>query len=247
MVGERGRNNNLMAGKIGRNNILRLDPRCKLFMLLVGNLLLFFHVNLVTEVVLMLCFLVPFMLSAKWKTAVRFAATYLVLLAADIWLVPAAEGVVLSFVSLLAVGIRMMFPCIVTGAYAFSTTSVSEFVCALRKMKVPEAVVIPCMVVIRFFPTVREDYRQIKNSMALRGLGGTALDVVCHPMRRLEYVVIPLLMNSNNVAQDLSVAALTKGLGMEGEHTSMTQIRMRAVDYIYMAVCAAPLCAYIAM
>ena len=129
--------------------------------------------------------------------------------------------------------------------YCDSTTSVSEFVCALRKMKVPEAVVIPCMVVVRFFPTVKEDYRQIRNSMELRGIGGTAFNAVCHPMRRLEYVVIPLLMNSNNVAQDLSVAALTKGLGIEGEHTSMTQIRMSTLDYIYMAVCAAPLCAFI--
>ncbi len=234
-----------MTGKNSRNDIMKLDPRCKLFMLLVGNLLLFFHVNLMTEVVLMVLFLVPFMLSARFKGAIKFGVIYLILSAADMWLIPAADGVVLSFISLLAVGIRMMLPCIVTGAYAFSTTSVSEFVCALRKMKVPEAVVIPCMVVVRFFPTVKEDYRQIRNSMELRGIGGTAFNAVCHPMRRLEYVVIPLLMNSNNVAQDLSVAALTKGLGIEWEHTSMTQIRMSTLDYIYMAVCAAPLCAFI--
>ncbi len=236
-----------MACENSRNDVLRLDPRTKLFMLLLGNLLLFFHVNLITEVILMVCFFVPFVLSGKWKNALRLAITYLVLLAADIWLVPVAGGVALSFVSLLAVGIRMMFPCLLTGAYAFTTTSVSEFVCALRKMKVPEAVVIPCMVVIRFFPTVREGYRQIKNSLELRGIGGTAMDAVRHPMKRLEYVVIPLLMNSNNVAQDLSVAALTKGLGMEGEHTSMTQIRMRAVDYVYMVVCALPLCGFLVM
>lgn len=236
-----------MLGENNRNSVLRLDPRTKLFMLLLGNLLLFFHVNLLTEVILMVCFFLPFVLSEKWKNVVRLAIIYLVLLAADIWLVPVADGVVLGFVSLLAVGIRMMFPCFLTGAYAFTTTSVSEFVCALRKMKVPEAVVIPCMVVIRFFPTVREDYRQIKNSLELRGICGTAIDAVCHPMKRLEYVVIPLLMNSNNVAQDLSVAALTKGLGMEGEHTSMTQIRMRAVDYMYMVVCAVPLCVFVVM
>lgn len=224
-----------MAVNKSQKYILRLDPRCKLFMLLVGNLLLFFHVNLMTEVVLMLWFLVPFLLSGKWKNALRLGGIYAVLLAADIWLVPAAGGMVLSFVSLIAVGIRMMFPCIVTGAYAFTTTSVSEFVCALRKMRVPEAVVIPCMVVIRFFPTVKEDYRQIKNSMALRGIGGAC--AASNPLKRLEYVVIPLLMNSNNVAQDLSVAALTKGLGIEGKHTSMTQIRMRLVDYFYMLVC----------
>ena len=48
----------------------------------------------------------------------------------------------------------MMMPCFITGAYAFSTTRVSEFVCALRRMRVPESVAIPCMVVIRFFPTI---------------------------------------------------------------------------------------------
>ena len=107
-----------MTGKNSRNDIMKLDPRCKLFMLLVGNLLLFFHVNLMTEVVLMVLFLVPFMLSARFKGAIKFGVIYLILSAADMWLVPAADGVVLSFISLLAVGIRMMLPCIVTAQRA---------------------------------------------------------------------------------------------------------------------------------
>ncbi|MGE8596880.1 energy-coupling factor transporter transmembrane component T [Bifidobacterium bifidum] len=62
----------------------------------------------------------------------------------------------------------MMMPCFITGAYAFSTTRVSEFVCALRRMRVPESAAIPCMVVIRFFPTIGRDYRRIRDAMALR-------------------------------------------------------------------------------
>ena len=135
----------------------------------------------------------------------------------------------------------MMLPCIVTGAYAFATTGVSEFVCALRKMKVPEAIIIPCMVVIRFFPTIREDYTQIRNAMKFRGGSSGKTNMLFHPMRNLEYVLIPLLMNSNNVSQDLSVAALTKGIGMEGIHTSITEIRFRWVDAAYMIVCTIPL------
>ena len=228
----------------GRAQSFSLDPRSKLYMLVIANLMLFFHVNLVTELVLIVFFLAPMFLCGAWKRGVKFGAAYFVLLASDIWLVPLAGGLVLDWVSLLAVGIRMILPCIVTGAFAFTTTSVSEFVCAMRKMKVPESVAIPCMVVVRFFPTVREDYRQIKYSIRLRGIGGGIRGAVCHPMRKLEYVVIPLLMNSNNVAQDLSVAALTKGLGIEGEHTSMVQIRMRAYDYLYMSACTLPLCLY---
>ena len=222
----------------------RLDPRCKLYLLLVGNLLLFFHVDLLTEMCLMFLFLLPFAFSKKWKVGIRLAVTYVVLVLFDFTFVPVAAGAVASWVSLLVVGIRMMFPCIVTGAYAFTTTGVSEFVCALRKMKIPETIIIPCMVVIRFFPTIREDYRQIRNAMKFRGSSGTK--AVFHPMQNLEYVIIPLLMNSNNVSQDLSVAALTKGIGMEGKHTSISTIRFGAFDMFYMILCTIPLILYLA-
>ena len=109
------------------------------------------------------------------------------------------------------VGVTMMLPCFITGAYTFTTTSASAFICAMRRMRVPEAVVIPCVVVIRFFPTIAEDYRQIRNAMALRGIAPGGWGLVRHPAQSLEYILIPLLMNATNVAQDLSVAALTKG------------------------------------
>lgn len=46
----------------------RLDPRCKLYMLLIGNLLLFFHVDLETELLLMLfsCFRFIWVTGGKW-------------------------------------------------------------------------------------------------------------------------------------------------------------------------------------
>lgn len=111
----------------------------------------------------------------------------------------------------------------------------------MRRMHVPEAVVIPCVVVIRFFPTIAEDYRQICNAMALRGIASGGWGIVRHPAQSLEYILIPLLMNATNVAQDLSVAALTKGLGREGEHTSHTKIRMTVIDWLVMIVVTVPL------
>jgi len=222
---------------------LRLDPRCKLYLLILANLLLFFHVSLRCECLLMGIFFALFFLSGRWRQGLRLGGLYLILLALDFWLVPVAEGLLLSWVSLLAVGCRMMLPCIVTGAYAFGTTGVSEFVCAMRRMHVPESLVIPCMVVIRFFPTIREDFRQIRCAMMLRGIGGGKWGILLHPMQSLEYILIPLLMNSNNVAQDLSVAALTRGIGLPGEHTSLTQLHFSWKDALVMALCTLPLLA----
>lgn len=87
---------------------------------------------------------------------------------------------------------------------------------------------------VRFFPTIAEDYRQIRNAMALRGI------TTKNPALMLEYILIPLLMNSNNVAQDLSVAAMTKGISLPGQHTSMVELRMKWYDWGYMAACTVP-------
>ena len=42
----------------------------------------------------------------------------------------------LHVVSALAVGVTMMLPCFITGAYTFTTTSASAFICAMRRMRV---------------------------------------------------------------------------------------------------------------
>lgn len=219
---------------------LCFDPRMKLYLLLLANLLLFFHVNTKTEAVITVLFLIPFFLYGKWKSGIRFGLIYLTLLLLEPLAVVVSHDFLRNLLGMLSVGFRMMLPCIITGAYAFSTTTVSEFVCALRRIHVPESVIIPCMVVIRFFPTIREDYHQIKNAMALRGIAVGNLALLRHPAQSLEYILIPLLMNASNVAQDLSVAALTKGIGRKGNHTSMVEIKMKAADWGYMALCTVP-------
>lgn len=219
---------------------IHLDPRTKLYFLLLANLLLFFHVDTKTEVMLTILFFIPFFFSEKRKTGIGFVVIYVLLLVMEYGMVFLGQSVLQNFVSMVLVGIRMIFPCLITGAYAFATTEIGEFVCALRRMKITEKVIVPCMVVIRFFPTVKEDYRQIKNAMALRGIAVGNFALLRHPAQSLEYILIPLLMNANNVAQDLAVAALTKGIGIEGMHTSMVRIRMKAIDLGYMILCTLP-------
>lgn len=77
--------------------------------------------------------------------------------------------------------------------------------------------------------------------MALRGIAEGKGALLLHPMQSLEYILMPLLMNGNNVAQDLSVAALTKGIGLPGTHTCMTELHLTVWDFIYPALCTLPL------
>lgn len=219
---------------------VRLDPRAKLYLLILSNLTLFLHVSLLTEIVLVTLLLSLYFLSGKTKSGIRMTIVYIALVSIDFLVIPMADGFLLHLLSLLSVGIRMMLPCVISGGYAFSTTTVGEMVCGLRKLKVPEYIIIPCVTVVRFFPTIAEDYRQIRNAMALRGIATGNMALLRHPAQSLEHILIPLLMNSNNVAQDLSVAAMTKGISLPGQHTSMVELRMTWFDWIYMLACTIP-------
>lgn len=224
---------------------IHLDPRTKLFCLLLANLLLFLHVSIETEIVIVYLFLFPFLFSQRKQTGLHFFLLYTLLVVVDSFVVPVATGILLNFIGFLSSGIRMIMPCLISGAYAFSTTSPQEFISALRKMHIPEQIIIPIVVVIRYFPTLREDYRQIRYAMALRGIAIGNMSFIRHPVEMLEYILIPLLMSSNTVAQDLSVAALTKGIGTKSKHTCMTTIQMNALDYTYILICMIPIILYL--
>ena len=63
-------------------------------------------------------------------------------------------------------------------------------------------IIIPSAVVVRFFPTVGEDYA-IRAPWPCGGIAASR-GTLRHPVQSLEYILMPLLMNSNNVARDLS-------------------------------------------
>lgn len=123
-----------------------LDPRAKLYLLLLANMLLFFHADARAEALLTALFLTPLFLAGRWRMGLRLTACYAVLMGLGLWSDAAtldtagASGAAsasgsgadawVHVVGLFSVGLRMMMPCFITGAYAFSTTRVSEFVCA---------------------------------------------------------------------------------------------------------------------
>lgn len=79
--------------------------------------MLFFHVGLATQIVMVVLFLLPLLAAARWRTALNFGVTYAVLTALGM-LDPGALGLPwLHVVSALAVGVTMMLPCFITDSH----------------------------------------------------------------------------------------------------------------------------------
>lgn len=223
-----------------------LDPRTKLFLLIIAAFYIGLQLPLALEILLILIYLTPFLIAGFYKITIIFLSLYALQLLGAFYLLPRIQTGFLIFVlSFLVHGFRLLLPSIIAGFYAMKTTEVSEWIAAFKKLKFPNWLLIPLAVMARFFPTIQEDYRHIRKAMAFRGIGTGFWDLLKHPVQTLEFILIPLLMNATQVAEDLTISSLTKGLSLPGNHTSIVSLRMITYDWLLIGLSLIPMMIYI--
>ena len=215
---------------------LKLDPRTKLYMILiVSAIVMMSATTALLWAVRLIVTAIPIVLlvaEERYASALRFSVLYAAALILTFrFLSEESTGI---FKSLLTgyCGIVVQFmPAFITAWYVVRTTKIGEFMSAMQRMHVPDGIAISLAVVMRFFPTIKEEYASISDAMRMRGIalgGGSAAKII-------EYRMIPLLFSCVNIGDELSAAAITRGLGGKGKRTSVEVLRLRGFDWLLIA------------
>lgn len=223
---------------------LVLDPRTKLLMLITVSALMLSTSNEgLMNILKPVLTLIPFVLilsERKIGTAVKYMVLYAVCFAAERFAM-SWEGGMVSFMLLAACSIMTRFaPAVMTGAFLVSSTSVSEFICAMERMHISEKIVIPMSVIFRFIPTIRDEYHAISDAMRMRGISFRGKK----PLEMIEYRIVPLMISVVKIGDELSAASLTRGLGAPVKRTNICRIGFGFTDFIFIFLCILCFAAY---
>lgn len=217
-----------------QNAGLSFDPRTKLAVLITLVLLILggcfqtglFYIPAVAPLLMLL-------LSKMQKGAAVYFVVYGVSVCLqEFWLanIPGAA----KYPVMLVAGLFLYFgPSIAMAYYVVTTTTVSEFVAGMERLHMPRQITIPMAVMFRFFPTVMEEWHAIGDAMKMRGIrlrGGKAGSI-------LEYRLVPMLMCSVKIGEELSAASLTRGLGGPVKRTNICNIGIRVQDVLMLLLC----------
>ena len=184
-----------------------------------------------------------FFLNGQAKTAVKLLLFFGVLAALSY--VPQDAGFLGGIVLPAAFMVRRFMLPIVAGKYLIDSTPIGLLMSALEKLKIPANIVITLSVMFRFFPTLGEEYRCIKNAMKMRGIGLNALNVIRRPLMTLEYVMVPLLSSASRIGDELAAAGHTKGVDAPGKKVRYKTARFGLADIFVSLYIAAGFCAVI--
>lgn len=197
------------------------DLRTKIIILVAVNILLFMGRTPVYECLLMGGCLAVTAWSGQRRSAGRFLLVFAAMMLAELLLMPDLSGFAASLLLFVTVSVRKVLPCLIIGKWILTDTEVSEFVAVMWKLRLSTDIIIPVSVVFRYFPTVREEWQSLRMAMKMRGIGLS-----------VEHVLVPLMMSAVQISDELSTAALCRGLDSPGAHTCLRPVHLDRPDYL---------------
>lgn len=138
---------------------LHLDPRTKLFLILLCVLSAMFAPSLVWQIALVALIGLLAAAGGKWRYALRGMAAYALICAFTVWCMGVLTGTWRTmFVAFLGL-VHKVYACGMLAGLVIATTKVGEFLSAMARLRCPKKLTIPLAVMLRYLPTIREDGR----------------------------------------------------------------------------------------
>lgn len=220
-----------------------LDPRTKFFIMLTIVLFVVGDVAIIPEYMVMALTVLPILLllfSGNFKKAIMYIIIFAL---AELFLMYGIGHVYDTLeviIVMICVMITRILPALIMGAYIFSTTTVSEFIASMDRMRITKKISIPLAIMFRFFPTVVEEFVAINNAMKMRDIrfGGK------NSAKIVEYRLVPLIICSVNIGNELSAASLTRGLSAYEDRTNICEIEFKLQDFIAIILMIVPYLAW---
>lgn len=206
---------------------IRLDPRTRLVVLLLCAVLAFTTSS--TGLWIALATMCSYLLAqGMGRIALNFSTAFVVLYGLNslINTYAASLGPIFGFM----LYYFMRFIPVMMAAAALGKASPGELIAALQKMRLPKTVIIPLAVSLRYMPGIAQEYQAIQEAARLRSVSMTFLGFLKNPQLTLECALVPLMMRSLKIADELAASAASRGIEHPGQRTSLRQVQFRLID-----------------
>ncbi|MBE6071864.1 MAG: energy-coupling factor transporter transmembrane protein EcfT [Clostridium butyricum] len=109
-----------------------------------------------------------------------------------------------------------------------------EVVAVLKKIHTPDYFSLPFIFMLRFFPTVKSEFRDVFAALKLRKLLS-----IKHPLNSIEYIITPIIFRSSRISEELAASAECRGISNPGNHTCLRNIKFELKDWL---MCVISIC-----
>ena len=218
---------------------MTLDVRTYIVMIVLSATCSSLNTDILVEIGIMAAITLLQLISAKGSFTPKLLIFYALMLFTQFVLFPLMPQTAVSLLSLPVVNIRSFFPTIMCIILLYRNTKVSQMTATFTKMHIPKGVTITLAVAVRYIPALKEEWLHIREAMKMRNVSAGIGDPFRRLYRRLECYLVPLFVSAINTSDELSAAAVTRGIDDTATPTCRNYKTMGARDYTALFITAA--------
>ena len=210
-----------------KSNSLNPNPIPKFFVTVLLGFTILHSINHYSEWALIIVISIMYFINGFRKEGIQNIIVFGILFFVPDFTILAKFPLVIKMLLSLLFVVRMFYIPYASGKFLIKTSDVGSIMSSMDFLRIPKAVSIPVAVIFRFFPSFEEERNNIKMAMKIRGIE------IKNPLKYLEYIAVPLLIISSNIADDIAKAAETKCIANPIKKTRYITVRVHIIDFIY--------------
>lgn len=225
---------------------MKLDIRTYLILTVLSATCASLNTDIRMEIAIIAATGVLQLLSGKGVFMPKLMAVYAVMVFIQYVLFPVLPELPVMFLSMLVVNVRSFFPTVMCIVLLYKNTRVSQMAATFTRMGAPRSVTVTVAVAVRYIPALKEEWLHIRDAMRIRRVTSG----IRSPFRRLsclmECYLATLFVSCLKTADELSAAAVTRGIDNPAEPSCRDYRAMGAGDHctILCAVLVTAFCAW---
>lgn len=151
------------------------------------------------------------------------------------WLIEVVpKGILFISPMLLSMIYKFIVP--IMAAYLTFKIPSGKLIAVCQRLSMPQSILLILVVIIRFIPTISGELRNIKEAMKVRGFIGNWKKSFFHPLKIMEYVVVPLIFRSLKVGDELAAASIVRGIENPKKKESYYKTNITKTDLIILLI-----------
>ena len=208
--------------------IIKLNPLTEIILLISVSIISFTNENIKIDILILVIIAMISSCTGLIKTSIKALSIFAILQSIKYFIFPILPDTVSAHFGLLVIHAPKLIPIFLIGQIIIRTNSIRSIMYALKRLHLPESLIIPLAISIRYFPSLREERILISDAIKIRGVTG---------LKKIRLGLIPLIVTASNTADELAQAITVRGIENPARKTFVDDARFHIWDGIMIVLC----------
>ena len=208
------------------------DIRVNIFLAFVSSVVVLVYKNEITFTIAFVISIIFITIQEEYKKVLKFISAFLLLFLLSNITIGITKLQTLWLLSTIARHILIPLS-FLSGISERPTGMIIE---VFHRLHLPKSFAISSIVLMRFMPTIKYELNAIRGALKFRGIGVSVFSTIIHLPRNFYLTLIPLLIRTVRISDEITVAALTRGVELDNNIVSFSEVKWTNRDSIAITV-----------